>query len=548
VKYGFILDNRKCIGCHACTVACKSEHEVPIGVNRTWVKYIEKGVFPDSRRFFTVMRCNHCENPPCVDICPVGAMFQREDGIVDFNNDRCIGCKSCTMACPYDSIYIHPETSTAAKCNFCAHRIDQGLNPACVNICPEEAIICGDMDDPNSNIRKIMGRNQVQARKIEKGTTPKLYYINSEASALHPMAAPPTNVYQQTEQAAGVGHYAKFAQKRVNENKEYFIAQGNSSKAPYEKENPASQGVILANAGGIDANLMKGNIRRTHDAPAKGPLWNWELPGYLWSKAIAAGVFIISAVHALFYSAANTTPWSESNVWFNLSSSFTFLILTTAFLIKDLDRPERFIYVILRPQFKSWLTRGGYILSTFGFFVALVVFGKLISNDTIVECGWWGGMIAGIILAVYTAFLLAQAKGRDFWQSPLMPVHMLVHTLMAGIAFFMITAVVNPIPDDVMGALKPTLIGAIIVNLLVVLFELIVPHPTSDAKLAVKMITGKKFGGLFYGITLFAGNLLPLLLLFTGVLPLEVTGLLVLLGIWVTEHIWVKAPQMVALS
>ena len=98
MNFGFVIDNRKCIGCHACTVACKAEHEVPVGVNRTWVKYIEKGTFPDTRRLFSVMRCNHCADAPCVEICPVSALFTRKDGIVDFDNRRCIGCKSCTQA------------------------------------------------------------------------------------------------------------------------------------------------------------------------------------------------------------------------------------------------------------------------------------------------------------------------------------------------------------------------------------------------------------------------------------------------------------------
>ncbi|GIT08638.1 MAG: hypothetical protein CM1200mP30_22680 [Pseudomonadota bacterium] len=90
MNYGFVIDNRNCIGCHACTVACKAEHDVPIGVNRTWVKYVEKGQFPDTRRVFSVMRCNHCEYAPCVDICPTQALYLRPDGIVDFNNDRCM--------------------------------------------------------------------------------------------------------------------------------------------------------------------------------------------------------------------------------------------------------------------------------------------------------------------------------------------------------------------------------------------------------------------------------------------------------------------------
>jgi len=136
-KYAFVIDQRKCIGCHACTVACKAEHDVPIGVNRTWVKYIEKGEFPNSRRYFLVNRCNHCTDAPCVAICPTKALFKRADGIVDFDSNRCIGCKSCMQACPYDALYIDPNSHTAAKCNYCVHRTEVGLEPACVVVCPE---------------------------------------------------------------------------------------------------------------------------------------------------------------------------------------------------------------------------------------------------------------------------------------------------------------------------------------------------------------------------------------------------------------------------
>ncbi len=178
--FAFVIDNRKCIGCHACTVACKSEHEVPVGVDRTWVKYIEKGTFPNNRRLFTVMRCNHCEFAPCVAICPVTALHTRGDGVVDFNSDRYIGCKACLQACPYDALYIDPNTHTAAKCNFCTHRLEIGLQPSCVAVCPEQAIIAGDMNDPNAEISRLLARHPVQVRKPEKGTKPKLFYIEAD--------------------------------------------------------------------------------------------------------------------------------------------------------------------------------------------------------------------------------------------------------------------------------------------------------------------------------------------------------------------------------
>ena len=143
-----VLDQTRCIGCHACTTACKSENEVPVGVTRTYVKSVDVGTFPTARRAFQVTRCNQCEDAPCVEACPTGAMFQRPDGIVDFDKQVCIGCKACMAACPYDAIFINPEDHSAEKCNFCAHRLEVGLEPACVVVCPVEAIVVGDLNDP----------------------------------------------------------------------------------------------------------------------------------------------------------------------------------------------------------------------------------------------------------------------------------------------------------------------------------------------------------------------------------------------------------------
>ena len=143
MNYAFIIDNRKCIGCHACTVACKAEYDTPIGVNRTWVKYIEKGRFPNTHRAFSVMRCNHCADAPCVPICPVTALNIRDDGIVDFDAGRCIGCKACMQACP------------------------------------AKAITFGDMKDPESAMMRKRAENPSRAYRAleELGTEPAIVYL-----------------------------------------------------------------------------------------------------------------------------------------------------------------------------------------------------------------------------------------------------------------------------------------------------------------------------------------------------------------------------------
>ena len=184
-----VLNQDACIGCHACTTACKSENEVPLGVTRTYVKSVETGTFPQVRRAFQVTRCNQCADPPCADACPTAAMYRRDDGIVDFDKSVCIGCKACIAACPYDAIFINPEDDSAEKCNMCAHRLDVGLEPACVTVCPTQAIMVGDLNDPTSRVAQIVEREPVTVRRPEKGTRPGLFYQGATQATLDPLAA-----------------------------------------------------------------------------------------------------------------------------------------------------------------------------------------------------------------------------------------------------------------------------------------------------------------------------------------------------------------------
>lgn len=181
VQYGMVIDVRRCIGCHACTVACKSEFDVPLGENRSWVEYVEKGEHPNVGRSFLPRLCNHCSEPPCVSVCPTNATYKREqDGIVVIDDGLCIGCKYCILACPYDARFLNPVTGFADKCDFCIHRVSQGLVPSCVNTCVGGARIFGDLGDPDSNISKVIASNRVTVLRREMGTFPNVYYIGAD--------------------------------------------------------------------------------------------------------------------------------------------------------------------------------------------------------------------------------------------------------------------------------------------------------------------------------------------------------------------------------
>ena len=544
MKFGFVIDNRKCIGCHACTVACKSEHDVPVGVNRTWVKQTEKGTFPNTRRIFQVTRCNHCTDAPCVSICPTEALHTREDGIVDFNNDRCIGCKSCMQACPYDALYIDPETHTAAKCNYCAHRTDIGLEPACVNVCPEHAIISGDMEDPNTEISQLLAREQVKVRKPEKGTQPNVFYIDGDEASLNPSATERSHEYIWGTQTSGVGHYAKYAEQKAEGADLIAMIQDLNGHKPSAKE--ATYGGATPQAPKKQVEIIMGdaNPKRVYDTPDKGILWGWEVSAYVMTKAISAGLFLMIVLgHLLGFEMDKSTQIAVG------IASLGFLAATGILLIMDLDRPDRFVYVLLRPQWNSWLVKGGYSITVFGGMVTAWLLGIFFEIPLLASIGLWAGLLSGIMVAVYTAFLFAQAKGRDFWQSPSMALHMLVHSMMAGAAFILLLSIFFEVNNLWLALATNVLIGSIVLNVLTMIVELMITHPTEDAKMVVKMITKGRYANLFWVGVLIVTNLLPLIILLIGLQSLVIpAAALTIVGIYLTEKIWVEAPQRIALT
>jgi Fe-S-cluster-containing dehydrogenase component len=409
VNYGFVIDNRTCIGCHACTVACKSEHDVPIGVNRTHVKYIETGTYPDSSREFSVHRCNHCEDAPCTTICPTYALFTRDDGIVDFDNDRCIGCKSCMQACPYDALYIDPNEGTAAKCNYCAHRVENSYEPACVIVCPTESIISGDLEDPNSQIALRIAENDVKVRKPEAGTKPNVYYVETSDEMLDPAATEVTGVGMWTDQAHGVGHFAKYADSRLAEADTPSMLVQLALEKKAKAANPRDQAIIRDVMAKLEQDKPKAT--RAYDQPSKGILWDGEVAAYIVTKAAASGFYILLMLLMMY--GINEIEWLILPGFF---VSIVLLGVTGLLLVKDLDKPGRFLYVLLRPNWDSWLVRGAFILSGFG---AILCTHVVVSMLDYAEIWHTRLAYAGIPLAwmtgAYTGWLLKQAKGRTMW-------------------------------------------------------------------------------------------------------------------------------------
>ena len=505
MRYGFVIDQTRCIGCHACTVACKEENRVPLGTFRTWVKYVEKGEFPNTRRHFAVLRCNHCDNAPCVTICPTVALYRRPDGIVDFDRDRCIGCKSCMQACPYDALYIDPDTNTAAKCHFCAHRVERGLEPACVIVCPERAILTGDLDDPESEVSRVIAREHVMVRKPEQGTRPKLFYVGADHAVLAP----------------GLQHVPPATR----------WGQGTAE--------PLS---LTALAGGFEPARPAGAVpkpvealgRTVYDIRHEPRPWGWRVGAYLWTKSIAAGA-------ALFAVAEVLGEGSAAVLGLPLVA-LVFLLLTTYLLVIDLKRPERFHYILLKSNPRSWLVRGAWILLAFG--VALVLW-------TLAAVA--GAVTALLVLAVpllllalgaagYSAFLFAQAEGRDFWQSPLVLPHLLGSAIAAGAA----TALLVTPPS---AASRILLLVGLGLNVLLVLSECYTPHATRDAAAAALLIVRGPLRRVFWWGVILVGTVLPALLAIpTSGATSALAGALALVGLYLWEQCWVRAGQAAPLS
>jgi Fe-S-cluster-containing dehydrogenase component/formate-dependent nitrite reductase membrane component NrfD len=507
VRYGFAIDHRTCIGCHACTVACKTEHEIPVGQFRTWVKYVDSGTFPESTRDFGVMRCNHCTDAPCVAICPTSSLFQREDGIVDFDSEICIGCKSCMQACPYDAIYIDKDTNTAAKCNFCAHRVDNGLEPACVTVCPTHSIWVGDLEDPDSGISQLLAGNETAVRAPEQRTGPNVHYVGASPLVLDPLAAPVRDTY--------------------------IWAQ------------PDELRLLTAGDGYATDPTASTTLNTAHARP-----WGWRVATYLWTKGLGAGALLVSALAVLFGIGL------DGPAAFGPLLAVAGTAATGALLVWDLKRPERFYYLLTKGNRDSWLVKGGYCLMAIaavsGVWLLAQLF-SLTSHPLNVVLALLS-LPAALMAAGYTAFLFAQAEGRDLWQSRWLFPHLIGQALMAGAGALAALAFWGGAAERPAALVARVLVVAALAQVAVGLVELLGAHDTAGARRGAEIMTKGRYAAVYWGLGVGLALLVAVLAGIgwsgsTGVQPfVAVAGILAQASLLGYEFVFVRAGQEVPLS
>jgi Fe-S-cluster-containing dehydrogenase component/formate-dependent nitrite reductase membrane component NrfD len=508
VQLGFVIDHARCIGCHACTVACKSENDVPLGSFRTWVKYTEAGTFPAVKRSFAVLRCNQCTRAPCVTICPVKALAKRPDGIVDVDPARCIGCKSCLQGCPYDALYVHPETGTAQKCHFCAHRTERGLAPACAVVCPTEAILPGDFHDPESVVALAKAAGGLRARKTEAGTGPNVFYREAAPAGLDPSLTNASGGYLWAETLPGV----------------------------------------QLDAQTFEALEHKAAARTTYDV-AHPPAWGWKVGAYLFTKSVAAGV----SLGGLLLARLGAPDAARLDVATTLVA-LLFLAATAALLVLDLRRPERFLFILTKPNWDSWLARGAVVLGAFGLLLVARLALRLLGAEPPAAVG--GALdaltaLAAALTAVYTAWLFGQAKGRVLWLGRLLAPHLLVQALVAGAATLCLAAPALGLEGTWRARLGLALVVALALHALLTLLKERVGVPRgreAEYARAVRLLTHGPFARRHRGVGWGLGIVLAGACVLLGGGFAAAGAALALVGLWSEEDVFVRAGQALPIS
>jgi formate-dependent nitrite reductase membrane component NrfD len=441
-------------------------------------------------------------------------------------------------------------------------------------VCPAEAILVGDLDDPATRVAQIVATKKVDVRKPEKGTMPKVFYVDGEPRALVPGASSPAGGYLWADRAPGAADARRGDGPRSAAGPDAGVESARA--ATREPEPPAAWlgsdlpppafAQAMTAVDDPDAEFFRGvwaglaPARTTYDVPHARP-WGWKVSGYLWTKSIAAGAFLAAAL----------APWlglpGGRTVSLGLPLlGLLFLGLTTALLVGDLKRPERFLSILWRPNWRSWLARGAFVLVAFGALGAA----WLLAAWAAPASAWIGRLRGPLVAAAmagagYSGYLFAQAKGRDFWQSPLLPLHFVAQAAVAGLAVSALVLVASgdrggPATagsDPAGGPIATLLAAAVALHLCIVVFgEVGVTHPTRDAQRAARALTrGSLRAWLVAALaTGAAGAVLAIAAAAAGPgtqagsAALAAGALAALAALWIWEHGWLRAGQCVPLS
>ena len=386
------------------------------------------------------------------------------------------------------------------------------LEPACVVVCPTQAILVGDMNDPDSYVAQIINRDTVAVRRPEKETLPKLFYKGAHQATLDPLAAkrPEGGLFMWSEQQEGSG----------------FVTSGNPNF------NNTSAAALLS----YDV---------AHSIP-----WDWRVSLYTWTKGLASGVYLIACLLVLlgFLSVKNSI-W----LWTTPIVCGGFLAITGGLLIWDLEHPKRFHLIFTRPQWRSWLVKGAFIIAGYTIVLALHFIASWVGSTSFQSWLMIAGIPLSVLTAIYTAYLFAQAKARDMWQNPLLPPHLFFQALLLGAAVLLLLVVVlvDAFAAEVYWLLWMLGLSSVI-HLLMVWGEVSLTHPTAHARLAIwEMVKGRYKNDFWTGTILsLLGGLLPLLsALGVFSVSIGVAGApLALMGLMLFENAYVQAGQSVPLA
>ncbi|HET9010446.1 MAG TPA: NrfD/PsrC family molybdoenzyme membrane anchor subunit, partial [Gemmatimonadaceae bacterium] len=391
------------------------------------------------------------------------------------------------------------------KCNFCANRVENQLLPACVSVCPTECRIFGDLDDPASEVARIAHLNGVDVRKPEKNTIPKVFYLGAAPVTIQPELAVRPFIYK----------------------------EGQVLLRPLGSPSPSA--------------ATPGDARVDYDTPHVNP-WGFDMALYLLAKGIATGTMLVSLLLPLLY--GDRPPLALTA---GPAISLVFLIATAVILVADLERPERFYYILVRPNWRSWLVWGAYFLTAQGALTTMWLAARAMGFGSVLPIILWPLAIASVLTTCYTGFLFAQARARDLWQGPIATIDLLAQAIAEGAAVLLILAAFLPgLTDAGFGrALAWTLVGAMLVHVALLVGEHVVrKSPTRHHALAADAIRRGPYARLFwFGAIAAAAAVIVFTALSTHVpIALAASAVLALASSFAWEYVWVEAGQCVPLS